>query len=181
MAENKTPILDFDALSSLGEEERAAALAAYSAEVEAHAAALAEEKYSDELRRANYVSAKYRLASDKALSGFGERIEAIEAILANTPALGSLCDEEKLRTAYYIDRGMRADEAPSAEQLLNQLRTNPEAMRLCEAAILEKLRAEQSPSFSATSGSASVPMTPQKKPKSIDEASTLARAAFGIN
>ena len=179
--ENKIPTLDFSALSLLSEEERAAAIAAYSEEVAASAAAIAEEKYSNELKKERYSSAKYRLASDKSLGGFGERIEAIEAILANTPALGSLGDEEKLRTAYYIDRGMRADEAPSAEQLLNQLRTNPEAMRLCEAAILEKLRTEQTPPFSATSGSASVPMTPQKKPKSIDEASVLARAAFGIN
>ncbi len=180
MAENKISTLDFGALASLSEEERTAAIAAYSAEVEAHAAALAEEKYGGELREAKYASAKYRLATDKSLGGFGERIEAIEAILANTPALEGLSDEEKLRTAYYIDRGMRADEAPTAESLLMQLKSNPEAMRLCEAAILEKLRAEQRPNISATSGSASVPLTPQKKPKSIDEASVLARQAFGI-
>ncbi len=180
MEEKKNPTLDFEALSALSEEERASAIEAYRSEVEALAVANAEARCADELEKASYATAKYRLASEGTLSGFGERIEAIEAILAGTPVLHSLPHEEKLRTAYYIDRGMREPKSPSAEELFEQLRNNPEAMRLCEAAILEKLHSENKPSFYATSGAASLPLTPQKKPKSIDEASSLARAAFGI-
>ena len=180
METNNNPVLDFSALASLSEEERTAVISAYMAEVEAKATAVAEEKYSGELRDAKYSSVKYKLACEGTLCGFAERIEAIESIAAENPALASLPDEEKLRTAYYIDRGMRSDETPSTESLLMQLKNNPEAMRLCEAAILEKLKCECIPSLKATSGTASVPLTPQKKPKSIDEASTLARAAFGI-
>ena len=180
MEEQKTPTLNYEALAALGEEERASAINAYTAEVSAIAAAAAEEKYGGELREAKYASAKYKLASDGTLRGFGERIEAIESIIAENSALSGLPDEERLRTAYYIDRGKHADEAPTTEMLLMQLKNNPEAMRLCEAAILEKLKTESAPPIKATSGTASVPLTPQKKPKSIDEASTLARAAFGI-
>ena len=178
--EEKIPKLDFDALTALSKEERTAAIEAYTAEVAAQASAAASAKADGELQDARYASAKYRLAAEGKLSGFGERLGAIEEILERTPALHALPDEEKLRTAYYIDRGMRADVSLGAEELLGQLKSNPEAMSLCEAAILEKLRAANAPALYATNGGASLPMTPQKKPKSIDEASALARAAFGI-
>ena len=178
--DQNNPTLDYEALASLDEEARSAAIAEYTAAVEAKAALAAEEKYGGELKNAQYANAKYRLANDAGLCGFSERIEAIEAIASENSALMALPDEERLRTAYYIDRGMHADENPSAEELLIKLRANPEAMRLCEAAILEKLKTEDKPSFMAAGGAASVPLTPEKKPKSIDEASSLARAAFGI-
>lgn len=178
--EEKRPELDFDALAALSIEERTAAIAAYASSVEEQAAAAASAKVDGELQAARYTSAKYRLAAEGTLAGFGDRIGAIEEIIEKTPALQTLADEERLRTAYYIDRGMRAETAPSAEELLGQLKSNPEAMRLCEAAILEKLRAEKAPALYSTNGGASLPMTPAKKPKSIDEASALARAAFGI-
>lgn len=180
MEQEKKPNLSFDALAALSEEERTAAIDAYTAAIEAQAAAAADARYSGALQDARYASAKYKLAMDGGLSGFGERMDAIEEILHNTPALQSLSDEDRLRTAYYIDRGMHMGDTPSTETLLTQLKSNPEAMRLCEAAILEKLRAEQAPALHSTSGGASLPLTPAKKPKSIDEASALARAAFGI-
>lgn len=178
--DNNLPTLDYEALAALDSEARSAAIAEYTAAVEAKAASAAEEKYSGELKNAQYANAKYRLANEADLRGFSERIEAIEAIVTANPALASLSDEERLRTAYYIDRGMHADEPLGAEELFARLRENPEAMRLCEAAILEKLKVEGKPSFMAAGSVASVPLTPEKKPKSIDEASSLARAAFGI-
>ncbi|MBR5538429.1 MAG: hypothetical protein IKU61_00870 [Clostridia bacterium] len=176
--EQNNPTLDYEALASLDGEARAAAIAEYTAAIEERASLAAKEKYDGELRAVQYANAKYRLASG--LKDFSGRIEAIEEIARENPALMALDDEERLRTAYYIDRGMRADESPSAEELLMRLRENPEAMRLCEAAILAKLKTEASPAFAAAGSVASVPLTPQKKPKSIDEASSLARAAFGI-
>ena len=178
--EQNNPTLDYEALSALDAEPRSPAIAEYTAAIEAKAVLAAEEKYGGELKNAQYANAKYRLAGDAALRGFSERIEAIEKIAAENPALAVLPDEERLRTAYYIDRGMHADENPSAEELLTKLRANPDAMRLCEAAILEKLKTEDKPAFMALGSAASVPLTPEKKPKSIDEASSLARAAFGI-
>ena len=96
MEEQKKPTLDFDALAALSAEERTAAIAAYAAEVEASATAAADAKYSGELQDARYASAKYKLAMDGGLSGFGERMDAIEEILASTPVLHSLSDEDKL-------------------------------------------------------------------------------------
>lgn len=178
--EKTTPTLDFERLSALSEEERTAEIAAYTATVEGAAAEAARAELQGELSSARYAVAKYRLCADESLCGFGERMEAIEEILASTPALNALSDEERLRTAYYIDRGKQPASPPTAEALVAALQSSPEAMRMVEAAVLEKLRACEPPAFMATAGGASMPVTPQKKPKSIDEASALAKAAFGI-
>lgn len=168
--------LEFDALAAMSAEERESAIAAYTAAVTAAAGAAA----ADELAAARYTAAKYRLASEGQMEGFSARLPAIEKILADMPALAALADEEKLRTAYYIDRGMQPAAPPSSESLVAAVKGDAEAMRLLEAAVLEKLRAADVPPLAATSGNASAPLTPQKKPKNIDEASALAKAAFGI-
>lgn len=176
MEQKNEPILNLEALGAMTPAERNAALEAYTAAVAAKASADA----ASELAAARYAAAKYRMASEGGLDGFAARLPDIEKILADTPALAALPDEERLRTAYYIDRGMQPREAVSAESLVAAVKDNAEAMRLLEAAVLEKLRVTDVPPLSATAGNASVPVTPQKKPKSIDEASALARAAFGI-
>ena len=180
MEKDNLPTLTLEAFDTMTAEERAAALESYTAAVAAKASADAGAQYASELAAARYAAAKYRMASEGSLEGFAARLPDIEKILADTPALAALPDEEKLRTAYYIDRGMQPREAASAESLVAAVRGNAEAMRLMEAAVLEKLRVPDVPPLSATAGNASVPVTPQKKPKSIDEASALARAAFGI-
>lgn len=180
MEQNESVTLDFEKLAALGEEERAAAVAEYTAAVEAAARAALSAEYDEKLKATRYESAKYKMALDGTLPRFGERIGAIEEIIASNAALGAMSDEDKLRTAYYIDRGKNAGDAPTAEELLNLIKGNPEAMRLCEAAILERLRTENPPALSSTSGSASVPLTPKAKPKNLSEASALARQAFGI-
>ncbi|MBQ4557562.1 MAG: hypothetical protein IJA60_07950 [Clostridia bacterium] len=181
MEEMKTPSLDFEALAVLSEEERKSAIAEYTAAIEANAIESVKAVHDGELKEVRYENAKYKLIADGTLPHFGERIVAIEEIISGNTALASLSDEERLRTAYYIDRGMTADDVPTTESLLRALNENPEAMRLCEAAILERLRGEKAPALSADGGAASVPLTPKAKPKSIDEASTLAREAFGLN
>ena len=180
MEQMQSPVFDFEKLSALGEEERAAAVAEYTAAIEANARTAAAAEYDAELRALRYESVKSKMSLDNTLPHFGERLGAIEEIIAANSALGAMSDEEKLRTAYYIDRGKSAGEAPSAAELLNLIKENPDAMRLCEAAILEKLRRENPPALSSTSGSASVPLTPKAKPKNLSEASALARQAFGI-
>ena len=111
-------------------------------------------------------------------------MDEIEAVLTETPALASLPDEERLRTAYYIVRGKRPEPVPtrepSAEELFAALEKNPAAMRLAEARMLEMLGADSAPALMSSAGSASAPATVREKPKTIDEASGLARAAFGI-
>ena len=65
-------------------------------------------------------------------------------------------------------------------ELFAALEKNPKAMRLAEARLLELLGADSAPALFATAGSASAPATVREKPKTIDEASGLARAAFGV-
>ena len=179
--ENKTQkTIDFEKLATLSEEERAAVISEYTAALEKSAFENAGMQYESELKNARYESAKYKMALDGTLPHFGERIAAIEEIIATTAALGAMSDEEKLKTAYYIDRGKSASDEFSAEELLSKLKGNPEAMRLIEAEILERLRTENVPALSSSGGAASVPLTPKAKPKNLSEASALAREAFGI-
>ena len=179
--ETKTqPNFDFEKLASLSEEERAAAIAEYTAAVEKNALESVEGMYKGELKNARYESAKYKMALDNTFPHFGERIAAIEEIIAQNAAFDTMSDEEKLRMAYYIDRGKSMQEAPTAEELLAKLKDNPEAMRHVEAAILERLKTEKVPALSTSGGVASVPLTPKAKPKNLSEASALAREAFGL-
>ena len=191
MPKYQIPTLDFEAVAAMDDDARTAALDAYRAEVAALGDALAADEQSGEaqqnaLAAARYDAAKYKMASDKSLVGFADAMDEIEAVLAETPALSSLPDEERLRTAYYIVRGKRPEPAPaptrepSAEELFAALEKNPAAMRLCEARLLELLGADSAPALMSTAGSASAPATVREKPKTIDEAAGLARAAFGI-
>lgn len=178
--EHNIPTLDFEKLAAMSEDERGAAIAEYNAAVEAAVRGGIAEQYDTELKSARYESAKYKMALDKELPNFGERLGAIEEILASSEVFAAMGDEEKLRTAYYIDRGKNVPAPQSTEALLEQLKSNPDAMRAVEAAVIERLRAEKAPALSAGSGNASVPLTPKAKPKTLGEASALAREAFGI-
>ena len=187
MPKYQIPTLDFEAVAAMDDDARTAALDAYRAEVAALGDALAADEQSDADRQsalaaARYDAAKYKLASDKSCAGFADAMDEIETVLADTPALAAMPDEERLRTAYYIVRGKRPAPAPepSAEELFAALEKNPKAMRLAEARLLELLGADSAPALFATAGSASAPATVREKPKTIDEASSLARAAFGV-
>lgn len=178
--EQNIPTLDFEKLATLSEDERAAAIAEYSAAIEANAKGGVAAQYDAELKNARYESAKYKMALSGELPSFGERLGAIEELIASSDMFATLSDEEKLRTAYYIDRGKNAPAPQSADALLRQLKANPEVMRAVEAAVIERLRTEKSPALSATGGTASVPLTPKAKPKTLNEASALARQALGL-
>lgn len=185
MREYTIPTLDYEAVAALDDEARQAALDAYRAEVAAFGEALiADARTDEETRRAlgaaKYDAAKYRLASDRQYDGFAEHLVEIEQIIAETPALSSMPDEDKLRTAYYIARGKQPTAAPSAEALADALEQNPDALRIVEARLIERLGATDTPALFATAGSASLPASVKEKPKTIEEASSLARAAFGI-
>ena len=207
MPKYQIPTLDFEAVAAMDDDARAAALAAYRTEVAALGDALAADEAVDAEKEnapaaARYDAAKYKMASDKSLVGFADAMDEIEAVLAETPALAGMQDEERLRTAYYIVRGKHGAAAPaptptaaaqsalkvaappaqepSAEELFAALEKNPAAMRLCEARLLELLGADEAPALFATAGNATAPATPKEKPKTIDEASGLARAAFGV-
>lgn len=174
------PALDFDTIAALPEDERTAALAAYEAAVRAYAEDAGQAAKEEELRRARYEAAKYKMAVDETYAGFGSRMEAIERILAQTPALGALPDEEKLRMAYYIDRGMQEKEEPTAAQLLEAVRRSPEVLRAIEASLAASIEGEGAPALFASAGSFSMPATVREKPKTIGEASALAREALGL-
>lgn len=189
MPKYQIPTLDFEAVSAMDADARTAALDAYRAEVAALGDALDADEQNGEaqqnaLAAARYDAAKYKLASDKTCAGFADAMDEIEAVIAETPALASMPDEDRLRTAYYIVRGKRPAHAPapapSAEELFAALEKNPAAMRLAEARMLEMLGADSAPALMSSAGSASAPATVREKPKTIDEASGLARAAFGI-
>ena len=174
--EQTNPTLDFEALACLTEEERAAALEEYRGAL--FAAAKGECKA--ELDASRYEATKYRLALDSSLPNFSERIGEIEEIIAKGDYFAEMSDEDKLRTAYYIDRGKNAVGKPSAEELIASVRANGEVMRVLECELIEKLRTKSNPKISASVGNASLPLTPKSKPKTLAEAAEMAREALGI-
>lgn len=178
--ETNHPTLDTEALGNMSAEERAAAIDAYMTSVTEAARAQAAAQFADELAQSRYAAAKYRLLSEEALPDFAARLPAIEKLIGEMPMLAGLCDEDRLRTAYYLDRGMQPQTPPDAETLVAAVQKNAEALRILEASVLEKLRACDAPPMAATAGNATAPVTPPKKPTSLDEASALARAAFGV-
>ena len=180
MDNREFPALDFAALAALPEDERAGALADYETAVRAYAEDTGRSDAADELRRARYEAAKYKMAADASFADFGRRMEAVERILAETPALDALPDEEKLRMAYYIDRGMQKSAEPTAEELLAAVRRSPEVMRTLEASFAAALTAKDEPALFASAGNFSMPATVREKPKTIGEASALAREALGL-
>lgn len=180
MEQTREQNFDFEALAAMTEEERAKAIADYTEAVAANAAAASAAAHEAQMKQTLYENTKYKFMADGTLPNFGERIDAIEEIVSSNEALASMPAEERLRFGYYIDRGMNMQSKPTTESLLCALNENPEAMRLCEAAILERLRGEKAPALYAEGGAATLPLTPKAKPKSIDEASSLAREAFGL-
>lgn len=183
MTDKELPTLDYAALSEMGEEERAAALDAYQTALEDYRAASAgadarTAALEDELKAAKYEAAKYRLCSDSELEGFGARLCEIEGILESMPALASLSDEEKLRTAYYIDRG-RTKASGEKKELAKALAEDPEAVRLAGQMLLAEL-SDGAPALFAGAGGASLPLGENEKPKTLKEAGELARKAFGV-
>lgn len=183
MTENQLPTLDYAALAEMGEAERAAALAAYQSALDDFRAASDETAartaaLEDELKAAKYEAAKYRLSGDGELDGFSARIGEIERIIESMPALASLSDEEKLRTAYYIDRG-RAEKKESGSDLAKALAKDPDALRLAGEMLLRQLQ-DGTPALFASAGGASLPLGTNEKPKTLEEAGALARKAFGV-
>ena len=178
--EKTNPTLDLEALMSLGEDERAAAIGEYNAALISAASEGARAECAKELSAARYENTKYRLALDASLPDFNNRIAAIEEIIAGGECFATMGDEEKLRMAYYIDRGKNSCGKVSSEELISLVRNDGEVMRVLEGEIIEKLRAKSNPQISAGLGNASLPLTPKEKPKTLSEASALAREAFGI-
>ena len=102
MPKYQIPTLDFEAVAAMDDDARTAALDAYRAEVAALGDALAADEQSDANRQsalaaARYDAAKYKLASDKSCAGFADAMDEIETVLADTPALAAMPDEERLR------------------------------------------------------------------------------------
>ena len=126
MPKYQIPTLDFEAVAAMDDDARTAALDAYRAEIAALGDALAADEQSDADRQsalaaARYDAAKYKLASDKSCAGFADAMDEIETVLAETPALAAMPDEERLRTAYYIVRGKRPAPAPAPEPSAEEL------------------------------------------------------------
>ncbi|MBQ7660986.1 MAG: hypothetical protein IJS44_02905 [Clostridia bacterium] len=183
MNEKNLPTLDFAALSAMGEEERTAALAAYQTAMDEFRAELSADNertaaLEGELKTAKYEAAKYRLGCTPELDGFSARLGEIEKIIESMPALAALSDEERLRTAYYIDRG-KTQKPQGGENLAKTLAEDPEALRLAGKLLLDELGGG-APALFATAGGASLPLGTNEKPKTLDEAGALARKAFGV-
>lgn len=131
------------------------------------------------------LSRDARFADIESMSG------AIENVIANNPRLfgEDMPLDEKLVTAYTIVKGANAinnpiqpSPEPTARELFELYKSNPELQELIEQSRIEQLKeSQQVPNMAASSGVANAALTIKEKPKTIRDAGIAARKLFGIN
>lgn len=113
----------------------------------------------------------------------------IENILKNNSAFSgdNLTTEEKVVNAYLIARGVNsinnppaAPKEPSTDELMAMYQNNPAFREAVEKQRLAEIKnSQQVPPFSASSGAVNAALDIKEKPKTLEEASALARLMFG--
>lgn len=136
-----------------------------------------------EKEKSEVISALAKLPE---LQGIDQMIPQLDKIIANTKALSSpdVPVEEKYVTAYAIAKGVNSinnpPKEPTPEELLQYYDKNEDFRKLVESKLLERAKGgQQVPPLSASGGAVNAALTIQEKPKTIEEASNLARKLFG--
>lgn len=191
---NTIPELDIDRLTFEDEETRKAMLEEYSNSMRDYvksdimremepALMMAREAQSNREKN-DVISALKNIPEMQGIEGMIPQMDAI--IKNNAKMFDGLSTEDKYINAYAIARGVNAINTPAkaeptAEEIVNMLNNNPDALALLEKQRVNAVKDNQNvPAMSAGSGAGNVPLTPPpEKPKTWDEARSLARKLFG--
>lgn len=195
------PMLDFQNLAFLDEEEAKSAVQQFvdgiSSRAKSEAEKAAEEKYGpvlDYARRgmeneqAEEVYGALKTLPD--LQDIEDYKPQISKILRDNPIL-SKNDVElgyRIATAYAIAKGINKMNTPqvkqgppSIDELMNHYRSNPDFQNAIEQDRIAKLNpSQQVPQVSASSGAVNAALNIQDKPKTLEEASERTRKMFGM-
>ena len=95
-------------------------------------------------------------------------------------ALSAMPARERYVTGYLLAKGSAPAPQETAESLVKKIQSNPDAMRMLELQRVEKTKQNANiPPQSASSGMANIPVTPQQRPKSFDEAAEMVKQKYG--
>ena len=175
------PVLDMSQWGYLSDEQRAEKAAEYQNGMMAYfknamlqEIAPLKDAYERQKAAAARDQAIAALSGDERMKGFKDDLPMIQNILDKTPELSGADPNRLYQIAYYINRGMQAQNAPqrSAAQIADEAMSNPEVMR-----ILETRRATETaqknaevPVVAASAGMSSAAAVPTNRPKTIEEA-----------
>lgn len=126
------------------------------------------------------------LASDNRFSGMQGMAPVLDNIIANNPELFSddMPTDKKYVAAYAIAKGIESINAPepkdpTAEELYELYKKNPELQSMIEQDRIEKIKASQQvPNMAASAGAANAALTIKEKPKNMKDAGEAARKLF---
>lgn len=126
------------------------------------------------------------LASDNRFSGMQGMAPVLDNIIANNPELfsGDMPTDKKYVAAYAIAKGIESINAPeakdpTAEELYELYKKNPELQSMIEQDRIEKIKASQQvPNMAASAGAANAALTIKEKPKNMKDAGEAARKMF---
>lgn len=180
-AQPTIPVLDMSQWGYLSDEQRAEKAAEYQNGMMAYfknamlqEIAPLKDAYEQQKAAAAREQAIASLSGDERLKGFKDDLPMIQNILDKTPELSGADPNRLYQIAYYINRGIQAQNAPqrSAAQIADEAMSNPEVMR-----ILETRRATETaqknaevPVVAASAGMSSAAAVPTNRPKTIEEA-----------
>lgn len=190
VAEQPTiPVLDMSQWGYLSDEQRAEKAAEYQNGMMAYfknammqEIAPLKDAYEQQKAAAAREQAIAALSGDERMKGFKDDLPMIQNILDKTPELSGADPNRLYQIAYYINRGIQAQNAPqrSAAQIAEEAAANPEVMRILEAKRAAEVAQKNSevPVVSASSGMSSAAAIPTNRPKTLEEAHRFWENAF---
>lgn len=190
----KPPVIDFNTVQYLGEEERRQAIEQYGSAMADYAKQSIMQELQpmvDHFRRqtkeAEDAAVRNQLGGAGGLEGFTDDLQQIENIIAKTPAIAALPPETRYALGYVINRGVKAMNAKPAEPegvdaLVARVLENPEAMKAIEKERVSRIAAanRQAPPVAASQGQNNAPAVAQNAPQDFNEARARARKIFGL-
>lgn len=194
VAEDVTPVFDFEAIRYKDEGEQAAAMADWQKNVVDYAIRKATEaaqrevapvrdEYEAKRRIAEADAAKATIYADPRFASFRDRDADIERILSTTPALNGADAATRYMLGGLIDRGLNylQPKEMTTEELVQKALASPEVMKALEtkrATEIQKQNAEV-PTIAPSSGTANASPIPESKPKDMNEIRERALKRFG--
>lgn len=176
------PQLDWNAVRYMEADAQAQALAQWQQAVmeratkDAVAQAMGEmapirEKYEADRRMAENDAARTAVFGDPRFADFAERRESIERVISGTPALQGLSPTDRWVIGGLMDRGLRHQTAPTADEILAMAKANPEVMKALAAQHAADVAQAQAgvPKIAASSGMAQAQAIPENRPKNIKD------------
>lgn len=135
------------------------------------------EQYEANRRIAEDDAARTAVFGDPRFSDFSDRREYIEKVIANTPALAGASPTDKWVIGGLMDRGMRHQNAPTTQEIIEMAKANPEVVKALMASQASEVAQSQVglPKIAASSGMAQAQAIPENRPKNVKELGSALR------